>query len=142
MNSVVQGTNGPTVRVGNTTYGDPNTEKFVDPSQVKAYSGGTPGFKAARSSTITKEVEVNCRNKPAFPKELADQGIEGVTELLLSVSDLGELVAVRVSKSSGNKSLDELSIAGIKKCSFKPGEVGGEKVDSLFRYKFRWELYD
>ena len=142
MNSVVQGTSGPSVRVGNTTYGDPNSEKFVKPSDVKQYAGGQPGFKAAKAASITREVEVVCRSKPPFPKELADQGVEGVTDLLLSVSQTGELVSAKVTRSSGNKDLDALSLQGIRSCSFKPGEVDGAPVDSLFRYRFRWELFD
>ncbi len=142
MNSVVKGSGGPAVRVGNTTYGDPNTEKFVNPSEVKQYAGGSPGFKAAKAASITREVEVICRSKPPFPKELADQGIEGVTDLLLSVSQTGELVSARVTRSSGSKPLDALSLQGIRNCTFKPGEVDGAPVDSLFRYRFRWELFD
>ncbi len=142
LNSVVQGnTGGPKVRVGNTTFGDPNSEKFVPPSEVKPYAGGTPGFKAAKASTITKEVSPSCP-KPRFPKELADQGVEGTTELLLQVSQTGQLVSARVARSSGNKTLDQLSLDGVKKCTFKPGEVDGQPVDALFRYKFKWELYD
>jgi protein TonB len=142
LNSVVQGSGGPTVRVGNTTYGDPNSEKFVPPSEVKSYAGGSPGFKAAKTSSITKEADVICRTKPRFPKELADQGIEGVTELLLKIASTGELVEARVSRSSGHKVLDDLSLQGIRSCAFKPGEVNGEAVDTLLRYKFRWEVFD
>ncbi len=142
MNSVVKGSSGPSVRVGNTTYGDPNAEKFVDPSQVKPYQGGQPGFKAARASTITREIDVICKVKPAYPKEIADQGIEGAVELLISVDNTGTLVSARVARSSSNKVLDALALDGIKKCVFKPGEVNGEKVDATLRYKFRFELYD
>ena len=142
MASTVKGSAGPAVRVGNTTYGDPNGQPFVKPEDVKGYAGGTPGFKAAKASSITKEVTVSCRNV-RFPKELADQGVEGVAELLVKVSSSGQLIGVSVARSSGNKSLDELSIAGIKKnCTFTPGEVDGAAVDSILRYKFRWELYD
>ncbi|MDP2343287.1 MAG: energy transducer TonB [Deltaproteobacteria bacterium] len=142
LNSVVKGNTGMNVRVGNTTYGDPNGEKFVDPSQVKPYIGGTPGFKAAKAALISKEVEVVCRVKPAYPKDIADQGIEGVVELLISVNSGSALVNSRVSRSSGNKTLDALALEGIKKCVFKAGEIDGEKVDSNLRYKFRFELID
>jgi protein TonB len=142
LNSVVQGSGGPVVRVGNTTYGDPNAEKFVPPSDVKPYAGGTPGFKAAKSSSVTKEADVVCRTRPRYPKELADQGIEGVTELLLKIASTGALVEARVARTSGHKVLDDLSLDGIKACSFKAGEVNGEAVDTILRYKFRWEIFD
>ena len=142
LNSVVKGSSGMNVRVGNTTYGDPNSEKFVDPSQVKSYSGGSPDFKAEKASLISREIEVVCRLKPTYPKDIADQGIEGVVELFLGVNGSGALINARVSRSSGNKTLDALALDGIKKCTFKPGEVEGRKVDSNLRYKFRFELYD
>lgn len=142
LNSVVQGSSGPKVQVGNTTYGDPNGQKHVPASDVKAYAGGQPGFKAAKASSITREAEVRCRGV-RFPKELADQNIEGVTELLLQIGADGSLAGLRVARSSGNKTLDDLSMAALKKsCTFTPGEAGGGPVDTILRYKFRWELYD
>jgi len=142
MASTVKGSGGPAVRVGNTTYGDPNGQPFVKPEDVKGYAGGKPGFKAAKASSITKEAGASCR-LPPFPKELADQGVEGIATLLVKVSATGQIVDVSVARSSGNKVLDDLSIAGIKKnCTFAPGEVDGVAVDSIVRYTFRWELYD
>ena len=96
MNSVVKGSGGPAVRVGNTTYGDPNGEKFVKPEDVKGYAGGKPGFKAAKASTLSKEATPSCK-QPPYPKELADQNIEGVTGLLLEVDAAGTLITHKVT---------------------------------------------
>jgi protein TonB len=142
MNSVVQGNSGMAVRVGNTTYGDPNAEKFVDPSQVKSYAGGQPGFKAARAATLTQEARVVRDFKAPYPKELADQGIEGAVQLLVEVTKDGKVNGARVAKSSGNKTLDTLALDAVKKFVFAAAEVNGEKVDSLLRYTYRFELVD
>jgi TonB family protein len=139
---VVKGSGGPAVRVGNTTYGDPNGEKFVKPEDVKGYAGGKPGFKAAKASTLSKEAAPSCKIPP-YPKELADQNIEGVTGLLLEVDSTGTLRSVRVTRSSGSKELDDRALKSMRTdCTFKPAEVDGVAVDSLFRYSFRWELYN
>jgi protein TonB len=142
MNSVVQGNSGMAVRVGNTTFGDPNQEKFVDPSQVKGYAGGQPGFKAARASSLTQEARVLRDVKAPYPKELADDGIEGAVQLLVEVTKAGMVNGVRLAKSSGNKTLDSLAIEAVKKFAFAPAEVDGEKVDSVLRYTYRFELFD
>jgi protein TonB len=142
MNSVVQGNSGMAVRVGNTTYGDPNQEKFVDPSQVKPYAGGQPGFKAAKASSLTQEARVVRDFKAPYPKELADQGVEGSVQLLVEITKDGKVNGARVAKSSGNKSLDALALDAVKKFVFAPAEVDGEKVDSLLRYTYRFELFD
>jgi TonB family protein len=142
MNSVVQGSGGPVVRVGNTTYGDPNGEKFVDPSQVKPYAGGQPGFKAAKASSLSQEARVVRDFKAPYPKELADQGVEGAVQLLVEVTKDGRVNGARVVKTSGNKTLDALALDAVKKFVFAPAEVDGEKVDSLLRYTYRFELFD
>jgi len=142
MNSVVQGNSGMATRVGNTTYGDPNQERFVDPSQVKGYAGGQPGFKAARASSLSKDARVLRDYKAPYPKELADEGVEGAVQLKIEVTKTGVINGVRIVRSSGNKTLDALAVSAIKKFTFAPAEVDGEKVDSDFSYTYRFELFD
>jgi protein TonB len=142
MNSVVQGNTGMAVRVGNTTYGDPNTEKFIDPAKVQSYSGGQPGFKAAKASSLSVEARVVRDFKAPYPKELADQGVEGAVQLLVEVTKEGKVNGARVAKTSGNKTLDALALDAVKKFVFAPAEVDGAKVDSLLRYTYRFELFD
>lgn len=142
MSSTVQGNSGFQVRVGNTTYGDPNKEKLVDPKDVKPYSGGSPDFKAARQSTLTREARVLKDYKGPYPRDLADQGVEGAVVLLLEITKTGEVRNVRLAKSCGNATLDKLGQEYVKRFKFAPAEIAGEPTDSILRYTYRFELYD
>lgn len=136
------GVAGMKVRVGNSTFGDPEKEKSVDPTAVKAYSGGPAGFAPERAARIGREIEVICKSKPPYPKELAERGADGVVEMLLDVDKAGVLVHERVGRSSGNSTLDALALQSIRTCTFRPAESDGVKVDARLRYRFRFELYE
>lgn len=142
MASTVQGNSGFQVRVGNTTYGDPNKEKFVDPNDVKPYAGGSPEFKAARASSLTKEARVVQDYKGPYPRDLADQGIEGAVVLLVEITKTGSVRSVRLAKSCGNATLDRLAQEYLKRFKFEAAEVDGAAVDSVLRYTYRFELFD
>ncbi len=142
MSSVVEGNSGMNVRVGNTTFGDPNKEKFVDPKDVKPYQGGSPEFKAARASTITREAKVLKDYRGTYPKELAEQGVEGKVITAVEISKTGEIRDVRIVKSCGNATLDKLAVEYIKRFRFQAAEVNGEAVDSILRYTYTFELFD
>ncbi len=142
MASTVQGNSGFAVRVGNTTFGDPNKERFVDPKDVKPYAGGSTDFKAARASTISKEARVIKDYKGPYPRDLAEQGVEGATVLLVEIAKSGEIRNVRLAKSCGNATLDRLAQEYLQRFRFAPAEVDGAVVDSVLRYTYRFELYD
>jgi periplasmic protein TonB len=142
LESTVQGNSGFQARVGNTTFGDPNKEKFVDPKDVKPYAGGSKDFKAARNSSLTREARVLKDYKAPYPRDLADQGIEGSVVLLVEITSAGAVRNARVAKSSGNSTLDRLAQEAIKRFRFAPAEVEGQPSDSILRYTYRFELFD
>ena len=140
MSSTVQGS-GFAVRVGNTTFGDPNKEKFVDPKDVHPYQGGAPEFKAARASTITREPRI-LKDYKYFPKELAAEGAEGKVIVAISIAKDGSIIDVRLLKSSGNPRIDAQALENVKRFRFAPAEVNGEPVDFVLRHIYTFELYD
>ncbi|HEY4222593.1 MAG TPA: TonB family protein [Myxococcota bacterium] len=140
MSSTVEGNSGFNVRVGNTTYGDPNKEKFVNPQQVKPYAGGSKEFKAVRQSQVTTEARVLKDYKGVYPKELADRGVEGAVQALVDISSTGEILDVRLAKSCGNATLDKLALEYIKRFRFEPAHRGNEPVDYTLRYTYRFEV--
>ena len=142
LSSTVAGASGMKVRVGNTTFGDPNKEQFVDPNDVKPYAGGSPEFKAARASTITKEARLLKDYKGPYPRDLAEQGIEGAIVLLVEINKAGAIGSVRVAKSCGNSTLDRLAEEYLKRFRFAAAEVNGAAVDSVLRYTYRFELVE
>jgi protein TonB len=142
MSSTVQGNSGFQVRVGNTTYGDPNKEKFVDPKDVKPYAGGSKDFEPVRQSSLTREARVLQDYKGTYPRDLAEQGVEGAVLLQLEITKAGTLRNVRLLKSCGNATLDRLAQEYVKRFRFAPAEVNGEASDSILRYTYRFELMD
>lgn len=143
MSSTVQGNSGFQVRVGNTTYGDPNSEKFVNPSAVKAYAGGSADFKAARASTLSKEAQILYEFKGPYPRDLAEQGVEGAVVMNLEITKTGTIRQVTLVKSSGNTVLDRLAREYMKRFRFAPAELpDGTPTDSVRRYVYRFELED
>lgn len=141
MASTVKGA-GMKVRVGNTTFGDPNREPFTPPSDVKPYAGGQPGFKAAKAASLSKEARVVRDHRARYPKELVDQGVEGSVVALVSIDAKGRVVAVSVGKSCGNATLDAIAVEALKLFVFAPAEVDGAAVDSVLRYTYRFELLE
>jgi protein TonB len=142
MSSTVQGSGGPVVPVGNTTFGDPNKEKRVDPSQVKPYSGGSTDFTPTRTSSLSREARVRREHRGHYPAELVEQGIEGSAVLLVDVAKDGTVRGARLVKSSGNSTLDKLALTYIKKFLFDPAEMDGQRVDSVLRYSYTFDVYD
>jgi periplasmic protein TonB len=142
MSSTVQGSGGPVVRVGNTTFGDPNKEKFVDPNAVKPYAGGSKEFTPVRTSSLSREARVLKEHRGRYPPELVEQGVEGTAVMLLDISKDGTVKSARLVKSSGNTTLDKLALDYIKKFVFSPAEMDGQKVDSVLRYSYKFEVYE
>lgn len=143
MASTVQGNSGFQVRVGNTTYGDPNKEKFTDPNAVKPYAGGSPDFKAARASTLGREARILYEFKGPYPRDLAEQGVEGAVVMELEITKTGAVRSVSLRTSSGNAVLDRLAQEYMKRFRFAPAELpDGTPTDSLRRYTYRFELED
>ena len=139
MSSTVQGNTGFAVRVGNTTYGDPDQQKFVDPKDVRPYQGGSPEFKAVRASTVTRDPRV-IKDFKYFPKELAEEGSEGMVELLIEITKTGVIRDVRLARTSGNPRVDKQAMENVRHFQFAPAEVDGAPVDYILRYKYRFEL--
>lgn len=142
LSSTVAANSAMQAPVGNTTYGDPNEGKRVKPEDVKAYAGGSTDFKPVRQAAISVEARVLKDVKAPYPRELADQGIEGVVVLLIDVTKEGVTKDARIVKGSGHATLDQLALSAVKKFTWRPAEVDGQKVDSRLRYTYKFELYD
>jgi protein TonB len=141
MASTTTAKTGFAVRVGNTAYGDPDKEKFVPPTKVKAYSGGQKAeFKPVRAASVTTQPSVLQRPpKPRFPKDLLDQGIEGNVVLLVEVTADGSTRDVQVVKSL-HPTLDKIAVANVRLFKWTPAEVDGKPVDIRIRYSYKWEV--
>ncbi len=142
MSSTAKNSNGMKVRVGNTTYGDPNKEKFTAAEKVKAYAGGgQKGWKPVRAASVSRSARIGRRWKPKYPRALVDENIEGSVVLQVEVRADGKVRNVRVIKGL-HPMLDKLAIKSVKRSRWKPGEKDGKKVDMTIRHTVRFEISD
>jgi protein TonB len=141
MESTVKGSGGPSFRVGNTTYGDPNKEKFVDPNKLKPYTGGKKGWKPVRAAAISKGAVPIKKVKPKYPDKAYVAGVEGKITMRCQVRKDGTVRNARVIKGLGH-GLDEAALAAVKKWKFSPAIKDGEKVDSEATCIVTFELFD
>ena len=135
MASTVKGS-GMAVRVGNTTMGDPNKEKFVDPSKVKPYQ-----WSPVRSGKLSRKARVKKEFMAPYPPQAEEAEIEGTVVLRIQVTRKGKVRNAKVIRKLGF-GLDEAALAAIKKFKFDPAIVDDEPVDSIIVYKYKFELVD
>jgi|GEM_PF-1114430 len=130
------------VRVGNTTHGDPNKEKFVAADKVKAYTGGKIGGKATRTADLSSQAVLMKRFRPKYPRQLVDEGVEGKVVLMVTVNKKGNVVRSRLI-SGIHPVLDKLSQKAAKLHKYKPAKgKDGDAVVSNIRLVIRWEIMD
>ncbi len=88
------------------------------PEPVRPTGPSEGDYEAARAAfreAAQREIQKNLR----YPRMAMERGIEGITHLHVSFDDLGNIVNVEVTESSGNKALDDAAIATIRKSQFK-----------------------
>ena len=68
--------------------------------------------------------------RPKYPPSARRKGIEGDVLLEATVDVSGNVSAVIIRRSSGNKALDDAAVDAMKKAKFRSAEKNGEKVPS------------
>jgi len=68
----------------------------------------------------------------AYPAELASQGVQGTTDVLVAIGADGAPVAVSVHASSGSAALDELALGFVRGLRFRaPGAAAGAALPDV-----------
>ena len=67
-------------------------------------------------------------NKPVYPPEEQRRGITGTTLLTLTYDVSGNVTAVDVKRSSGNRNLDRAAVKAANRWKINPGMRGGVQV--------------
>jgi protein TonB len=132
------------VVAGNTAFGDPNDGKKRDLEKLKAgWAGGKPGGKAKKARRVAQRPPTRASPlktfKPRYPKQLIDEGIEGVVLLLIEVSRDGKTERIKLLRGL-HPALDKLSVRAVKRFRWKPATIDGKAVDSRLKYRFRWQV--
>lgn len=91
------------------------------------------GFLAALGSCggegeIEQPVPLYGEEPIEYPLTLWEQRVEGETVLRVRVTEMGDVDSVEVATSSGNETLDEAAVDGIRDLRFQPGRRDGERV--------------
>lgn len=74
----------------------------------------------------------------AYPEGLWDRGVQGETEVLIHIDELGDVDSVLVSKSSGYSDFDSAAVNGVRRLRFTPGQRGDRRVAMWTRIPVRF----
>ena len=77
---------------------------------------------------------------PKYPVLARRRGFQGNVVLEVLVSQIGNVIDLRVLSSSGYPILDSAAISSVKHWTFEPGMRGQEKVEMWVRVPIRFEL--
>ena len=64
----------------------------------------------------------------AYPEGLWDRGVQGETEVLIHIDEMGDVDSVLVSKSSGYSDFDSAAVNGVRRLRFTPGQRGDRRI--------------
>jgi TonB family protein len=64
----------------------------------------------------------------AYPEGLWDRGVQGETEVLIHIDEMGDVDSVLVSKSSGFSDFDSAAVNGVRRLRFTPGQRGDRRI--------------
>ena len=86
------------------------------------------------------KVELTNHCRPEYPSDAKRRGAEGTTDLEIQVSELGEIVDVKLARSSSHEDLDRAAIASVKRCKAIPGTSAGQPKQKRALVKFVWRM--
>jgi TonB family protein len=73
-----------------------------------------------------------------YPRALWDQNVEGETEVLVRVNEVGDVVDVSVAQTSGYAAFDSAAVAGARMLRFTPGKRGDKPTAMHVRIPVRF----
>jgi len=79
---------------------------------------------------------------PVYPKEAKEEKITGKVIITALIDTNGDPVKVKISKSSGNKMLDESAVAAAKQNKYKPAMRDDKPVAVWVTYSVKFALDD
>jgi bla regulator protein BlaR1 len=100
-----------------------------------------PGDTLGHDALTTKPIAqfTSCA-KPEYPQEAHARRAQGTTSLRFLIDTDGSVAEALVSKSSGDRSLDEAARAAIAMCRFTPGTEGGKPARAWVPVQYVWSL--
>jgi periplasmic protein TonB len=109
---------------------------FDDPSPVDVPAPPpAPPAPPAPVSNIGSSVDPSSKamNPPNYPREALRSGIEGTVVLLISIDARGNVLDVKVERSSRNRDMDREAMQAARRWRFNPEVRNGVAVPSTVR---------
>jgi TonB family protein len=82
----------------------------------------------AADNTVEEPVPMPDPTPIEYPVALWDQKVQGETELMIHVTERGDVDSVFVSKTSGWQEFDSAAVSGARQLRFTPGRRGERRV--------------
>ncbi|YCM43397.1 TonB family protein [Verrucomicrobiaceae bacterium 227] len=97
--------------------------------------------RAALAKKVASKPSATSQPSPRYPSSARRAGHEGTVTVTFTVGTNGRVSAVRVSKSSGHRSLDSAAVSTISKWKFKPARNGlGEAISYKYSIPIPFRL--
>jgi protein TonB len=77
---------------------------------------------------------------PNYPRRARRKGYEGNVILEVLVDEQGNVMELKLFKSSGYKSLDQSALSSVRKWLFQPGTRNGKAAQMWVRVPIRFKL--
>jgi protein TonB len=152
--STVEGGDGPSFAVGNTQNGE--TERVaVDPNKVDKLGPSSTPKEGPPQETGPNQVSARAPTgkyvgakrvggglKPPYPRSLERRQIEGDVKVTVTLGAQGQVISVKILKSSGYPEMDEAALTTAQKETWTPATRDGQAVGETVSYTYRFRISD
>ena len=78
--------------------------------------------------------------QPPYPESAREDGIEGTTQLLISLDAAGKVTGIKIQRSSGDRRLDRAAESEVRKWTFEAKMQDGTAIPSTIKVKVVFRL--
>jgi len=130
--------------LGPTTPTQGSTLSQPVPTAVPTPEPATPTPDAEPTPVYAPRVVVDARFvdrvAPVYPDIAREQGAQGTAIVLATVGPKGNVLAVALDQSTGNKVLDQSALSAARTSRFAPPEIGGKPATETYRIVYTFDL--
>lgn len=99
-----------------------------------------PTISGDSSTAVEYAVEGLANPLPKYPLVARKRGHEGQVSVRVSVAEAGQIINVKLIKSSGWDDLDQITLGILKSWQFKPATRGGRPIAGSIDLSFNFQL--
>ena len=132
-----------------TTESRETSEPSTDAGQAAQTGNAEQDSKAATGSTASRGADENeqpiklaSNPDPEYPEEAKAARLQGRVVLLIRVGVDGRVESLKLSRSSGVKSMDESALKTVKDWRFEPAKRFGRPIAMEIRHAIRFEFQE